>query len=52
MVFSVYIGISVNYPLVYGSLASIIIMMIWLYVCGIVVFVGNAVNIALEKINL
>lgn len=49
LLFSMFIGTSISYPLVYGSLASIIVMMFWLYVCGIVVFMGNALNVALEK---
>ena len=32
--FSWFISISTRYPLIYGSLASIIIFMLWLYFCG------------------
>ncbi|MGE4483606.1 MAG: YihY/virulence factor BrkB family protein [Oscillospiraceae bacterium] len=45
MVFSYFIGMSVKYTLVYGSLASIIILMVWLYLCGHVLVLGNAYNI-------
>ena len=54
IIFSWFIGISVRYPLVYGSLASIIILMIWLYMCGNIVVLGNVLNVVLaqEKIYM
>ena len=51
LLFSWFIGISAKYPLVYGSLASVMIMLLWLYICGNVLFLGNILNISLEKIN-
>lgn len=51
MVFSGVIGVSAQYPLVYGSLASLILMMFWLYICGIIIFMGNALNIVLERLD-
>lgn len=47
-VFSEFISMSSRYPLVYGSLASIIIFMFWLYTCGIVLIMGNAMNFVLK----
>ena len=47
--FSWMIGMSARYPLVYGSLASIIILMFWLYVCGQVLIIGNVFNVVLRK---
>ena len=44
MVFSVLMGNSARYPLVYGSLASVIILLVWLYLCGNVLILGNVVN--------
>ena len=49
ILFSYFIGASTKYPLVYGSLASLIIMMLWLYSCGLILFLGNALNVSLEK---
>ncbi len=49
VVFSAFIGASAKYPLIYGSLASVIVMMLWLYTCGVVLFLGNALNVALEQ---
>ena len=51
MVFSWFIGMSARYPIVYGSLASVMIMLLWLYVCGNVLFLGNILNIVLENNN-
>ncbi len=49
IVFSWFIGMSVKYSLVYGSLASVMIMLLWLYICGNILFVGSIINICLEK---
>lgn len=42
--FSYFIGMSTQYSLVYGSLASVIILMIWLYLCGNILILGNVFN--------
>lgn len=47
ILFSWFIGMSTRYPLVYGSLASVIILMLWLYACGIILITGNILNYAL-----
>ena len=39
-----FIGLSSRYSLVYGSLASIIIMLVWLYLCGNILILGNVFN--------
>ena len=39
-VFSWFIGMSSRYALVYGSLVSIIILLVWLYFCGQILFLG------------
>lgn len=41
MLFSWFMGISTRYSLVYGSLASVIILLVWLYVCGNILILGN-----------
>ena len=46
-IFSFLMGNSTRYPLVYGSLASVIIMLVWLYLCGNVLIIGNVVNYVL-----
>lgn len=47
--FSIFIGASAKYPLIYGSLASVILLMLWLYISCQIIFVGAAFNIALQK---
>lgn len=50
-VFSAIIGNSARYPLVYGSLASMILLMMWMYTSCIVIFLGAAVNIAQRNVK-
>ena len=47
--FSLFINASIKYPLLYSSLASLILIMFWLYCCCLVVYTGAAINIALWK---
>lgn len=47
--FSIFIGASTRYPLVYGSLASIILLMFWLYLCCQIIYMGAALNIILRN---
>lgn len=44
MVFSAIMGGSTRYSLVYGSLASLILLLVWLYLCGNILILGNVVN--------
>ena len=46
-IFSFLMSNSTRYSLVYGSLASVIIMLVWLYLCGNVLIIGNVVNYVL-----
>ncbi|MCR5576014.1 MAG: YihY/virulence factor BrkB family protein [Oscillospiraceae bacterium] len=48
--FSAILGASARYPLVYGSLASLILLMMWLYFCSLVIYCGAALNIVLRDI--
>lgn len=48
LLFSVFISSSVKYSLVYGSLASLILLMLWLYSCCLVIYCGAAINIAIR----
>lgn len=45
IVFSSMISQSAKYTLVYGTLASFIILLVWLYLCSIVLIMGNVYNI-------
>ena len=44
ILFSWFIGMSSRYSLVYGSLASVIILLVWLYLCGNILILGNGFN--------
>lgn len=43
-VFSIYINNFANYSYVYGSLAAVVLMMIWLYSCLIILLLGAELN--------
>jgi len=49
MIFSIFMGASVRYPLIYGSLASFILLMVWAYLCGNILIVGNLFNYTLYQ---
>ena len=51
-VFSVFIAASARYSLVYGSLASVILLMFWLYLTCLMIFIGAAFNVALRDAAL
>ena len=44
VIFSYFIGLSSRYSLVYGSLASVMILLVWLYLCGNILILGNCCN--------
>lgn len=43
-IFSLFMSLSSRYSLIYGSLASLIILLLWLYLCGNVLILGNVFN--------
>lgn len=49
--FSAVISASVRYPLVYGSLASLILLMMWLFFSSLVIYCGAALNIVLRDMR-
>ncbi|MBR1496378.1 MAG: YihY/virulence factor BrkB family protein [Oscillospiraceae bacterium] len=51
LISSAVISSSTRYPLVYGSLASVIVLLFWFYVCGAVLFFCSAVNVALYRVS-
>ena len=44
VLFSWFIGLSSRYSLLYGSLASVIILMVWMYLCGNILLLGGVFN--------
>ena len=49
--FSIFIAASARYPLVYGSLTSIILLMLWMFFSCQAMYVGAAFNIALRDLR-
>ena len=47
-IFASFIAASARYDLVYGTMASIILLMIWMYFSCQVIYIGAAFNIALR----
>ena len=47
--FSWFIGLSSRYALVYGSLASLIVLLVWLYLCAAILLVGAAAGRVLDR---
>jgi len=51
MIYSHLITASIKYELLYGSLASFIILMVWLYTCSVILIMANVLNIAINRIK-
>ena len=51
IIYSRMISVSIKYAILYGSLASFIILMIWFYTCSIILIMGNVLNVTLQKIR-
>jgi len=49
IIFSRLISESLRYQILYGSLASFVILMVWLYLCGVILIMGNVYNVSLHK---
>jgi membrane protein len=47
--FSVTVEASARYSIVYGSLSALIILMVWLYVCGNILIAGSVLNAVMGK---
>ena len=51
MLFSRLITASIRYEVLYGSLASFIILMVWLYTCSLILIMANVLNISVGKLK-
>jgi len=51
MLFSRLITASIRYEVLYGSLASFIILMVWLYMCSLILIMANVINISVSKLK-
>ena len=52
VVFSFYMENFAAYQRVYGALASLILLMVWIYVCGLIIIIGAEVSSEYERIHL
>lgn len=43
-VFSVYLELSVNMSVIYGGLTTLVVVMLWLYMCMYLLFIGAEIN--------
>ena len=50
-IFSVYLDIFTGFSSMYGSLTTIILIMLWLYVCMYVILLGGELNALLEGLE-
>lgn len=50
LIFSTFISASARYSMVYGSLASLILLMYWLYLVCQIIFLGASLNFAVYKL--
>lgn len=50
-IFSVYLDIFTGFSSMYGSLTTIILIMLWLYVCMYVILLGGELNALLESLE-
>ena len=51
VLFSWFIDVSTRYTLIYGSLASLIILLVWLYLCSTILLLGAVVSSLRNKRN-
>ena len=49
LIFSYYVSTLGNYSATYGSLGTVIVLMIWLYISGMIIIVGGIVNAIILK---
>ncbi|MEC5424172.1 YihY/virulence factor BrkB family protein [Virgibacillus sp. C22-A2] len=50
--FSYYVSSIGNYSATYGSLGTVIVLMIWFYLSGIIIMTGGIINAVIRKNNL
>ena len=51
-IFSVYLDIFTGFTNMYGSLTTIILILLWLYVCMYIILLGGEVNALLERFHV
>ena len=51
MIFSVYLDIFKGFSSMYGSLTTIVLIMLWLYCCMYILLLGGEVNVILRDME-
>ncbi|TFJ91355.1 YihY/virulence factor BrkB family protein [Lentibacillus salicampi] len=49
MAFSFYVNSMGNYSATYGSLGTVIVLMIWFYLTGVIIMIGGAINAIIRE---
>jgi len=49
--FSIYVNNFSNYSSVYGSLGSVIVVLLWLYISSIIIIIGGEINVVLSRLR-
>ncbi len=49
--FSIYANLSTSLSYIYGSLADIVIVMLWMYACSIIIVLGGEINAVIGEFN-
>lgn len=49
LVFSFYVNSMGNYSATYGSLGTVIVLMIWFYLTGVIIMIGGVINAVLRE---
>ncbi|WP_099157615.1 YihY/virulence factor BrkB family protein [Virgibacillus ndiopensis] len=52
LAFSYYVNTIGNYSAMYGSLGTVIILMIWFYISGVIIIAGGVINAVIRKMRL
>jgi len=50
-IFSIYISLSTSLSYIYGSLTDIVVVLLWLYICSIVIIIGGEINAIFGTFN-
>lgn len=52
LVFSLYVNNFASYAQIYGSIAAVIILLIWLYISSVIILLGGEINATLSHLSL
>jgi membrane protein len=49
ILFSLYLRFAPGYDATYGSLGAVVVLMLWLYLMGLILYIGGQINAEIEK---